>query len=196
MPTAPFLAPARDDSYNHGRAKGGGVTFHTVPGVTYASSTAVSFTAASDYYSPFFVRTPIRVDRLTCEVTSGASGNLRMGVYRADKDQQPIGAPLVDSGNIAITVALKTFTPGTPLYFQPGRYLSVLALDTTSTLRGVKGTVRDGPIMENIGAIAMPTQLSVGRAYAAFPTPGTAWTDVVASSTPMIHPILFRILMP
>ena len=195
-PSAPFLVPERDASSKIGRAKGGGTTYLTVPGNSISSITTLSHTLNTDWYSPFFTPTPLIIDQLVCEVTTGASGNLRMGLYKADADWQPIGAPLADSGNIAITVAVKTYTPGTPLYLPRGRYLGVVNLDTTSTLRAPRTDIVTllTPSLGSSGAIS---SLSVGRTYAAFPTPGTAWTTTATGAAPgILTPIAYRVSTP
>jgi len=196
-PTAPFLASERDDPHRRGRLKASGGTNHFgIPGVSVSGLNTASYTAGRDYYMPFYVSSPIRIDRMACEVTVGSSGNLRMGVYRADADNQPTGAPLVDSGSIAITVAVKTFDPTTPLYLRRGRYLSVLNHDTGASFRIWRGSADVGGIPDGLGANAMMIGLYVARAYAAFPTPGTPWDTIQTSSTPFQHIIAYRTVSP
>ena len=196
-PTAPFIAPERDQTLKAGRPKAGATEYFVLPDVSFRLTSTLALTSGTDYYAPFFVDTPIMVDRLACEVTTGAAGNLRMGIYRADADWQPIGAPLVDSGSIAITVAVKTFTPSPLLYLKRGRYLTVLNHDTGSTFREVISHNAALGMVSTIGSSAMQSLWRVTRAYAAFPTPGTAWTTTTAVSSGGLDYVVFlRVLTP
>ena len=195
MPTAPFLNPGRDDAAVLGRAKGGGTTYYGVPG-TAGSSTTSSTAADTDYYFPWWTPTPIVIDQLACAVTTVNSGTVaRIGLYRADRDWQPTGAPLADSGDLTTSgTGTKTYTPSSPLYLPRGRYLSVLNSDTGTTvftvmfgtLAGVSSTISSGVI----------SRLAVARAYAAFPTPGTAWDTVITGNGPNNHMVFFRVTAP
>lgn len=183
-PIAPILAPERDGSFKRGRAKDADFIAFTLPGfVAVTTATGVTKSANLDHYVPFLCETPVVVDQVACEVTSGASGNLRMGIYRADSDLQPIGAPLLDSGNIAITAAVKVYTPGTPLFLGRGRYLTVLSLDTGGIqFRTWNGSLSGGSQLDPVST-GFLIRWQVSRSYAAFPTPGTAWTTTTSSSS-------------
>jgi hypothetical protein len=197
--TSPFLAPERDDAAKPGRTKGAaGALFYQVPGQSITGAGTAVLTLATDYMTPFVVDTPIVVDQMACEVTSGASGNLRMGLYRADADLQPVGPVMADSGDIAITVAVKTYTPATPLYLARGRYLSVLAMDTGATYRLYRGSWN----------VSMDTTLSTnpffryiynGRAYAAFTSPGGQWSNseyAITTNAGWENFIVYRVTAP
>lgn len=198
MTIAPFLAPERDDLQKVGRAKAsGGTVYYTTPGTSFSSLSTFAFAANTDYYFPIYIATTIVVDQVACEVTTGASGNLRVGLYKASADQQPMGGPLIDSGSIAITVAVKTFTPSAPVYLQRGRYVGVLNMDTSSTLRVVRATGFASPFATALGTTATITTLNVARSYAAFPTPGTAWdTAGTGTGLAILAPIFYRVLAP
>jgi hypothetical protein len=73
------------------------------------------------------VHTPIIIDQLAFEVTTGPSSanNVRIGIYKADGDHQPVGGPLHDE---AIAVA-SGFTgwktsAATSIDLAPGVYLA------------------------------------------------------------------------
>lgn len=179
MPNAPFIgANRRDDSYSYGRPFiTGGTNYYFWPGTLFSTSTNASYTANTDWYAPLRIRTPFVFDRVAGEVTvTGA--NLRWGMYRADLNFQPVGPPLFDSGSIATgTTGVKTYTPGTPVFVEAGRYLTVVNTDTACNLREFRDAT-DAIMDPSLGSGAYPGRFSVSRTYAAFPTPGTAWTTV------------------
>lgn len=202
MPNAPFLAPERDSAYKPGRAKASGTAQFCVPGVVFASVGTQSTAVNTDRYSPFIVDTPISIDQLACEVTTGVATNFRMGCYAADTDWQPVGAPLADSGDIDITsTGVKTYTPGTPLYLPRGRYLSIWNTGSNGgAMRAFQGAsaARSGSVvLAAVGSSPYTTQLAVGRTYAAFATPGSAWTTTLTTTTPgPYHVVLYRVSQP
>lgn len=200
MPTAPFIAPERDESHVLGRPKQGSTAYYSIPGVIGVndqSTTAV--TSGTDTYWPMYVRTPIVVDQLAFEVTTLAAGqNARVGLYRADRDWQPISAPLADSGSISLaTTGVKTYTPGTAIFLQRGRYLSVINYDGGSpAFRGAPGAV-EFFANDTLGAGSLYLRnYTVTRAYAAFPTPGTAWTTITNGASPSLYMIWLRVSVP
>jgi hypothetical protein len=181
--SAPFIVPGRDAYARRGRAKAAGTTFYHVPGVTLSSTSTWAPIANFDYYAPFFVETPTVVDSMACEVTTGGAGNFRMGFYAADTDWQPIGAPLADSGSISgVATGVKTYAPGTPVALPRGRYLTVFNGDTALvTYRRFDGNPPGSPLHPSFTSTPFLSIYGVSRAFAAFPTPGTAWTDTSAT---------------
>lgn len=199
MSTAPFLAPGRDRRFVLGRAKGGGTTHYSLPGIAAGVQTTTrSYTLNNDYYSAFVTLTPIVFDQAATEVTAspGGSNQMRIGLYAADPDLQPLGAPLMDSGDIDVSsTGIKTYTPSTPVYLPPGSYLTILNHNGSGTLTcQITGSTAPLSLVSTLGASPIIDRMSVARTYAAFPTPGTAWTSVSNISTRgFSHPIVFRI---
>src|SRR5262249_36107541 len=153
---------------------------YIIPGFCAVGSNTYTSAANTDQYVPFVCLAPVIVDQMASEVTSIGGTNFRIGTYAADQTWQPVGAPLADSGNLAAgSTGVKTYTPGTPFLLRRGRYLSVLNSDGTPILRCYTGSTIDGGGLEtSLGANAYFDNMSVGRTYAAFPTPGTAWTTL------------------
>lgn len=200
-PLAPFLAPERDAAYKLGRPLSGGSGLYMIPGVAFVSSTTTTAASGTDVYEPIWVQSPVVCDRLVANVATLSVGNMRLGLYAADSAWQPIGAPLADSGDISTgTTGTKTYTPGTPVYLPRGRYLSVRNHSSTPTLNAINGNPIAGYMASNSGGDPNNnglTSLTVARAYAAFPTPGTAWTSVtVGSSLTPIYTIYLRLSAP
>jgi hypothetical protein len=103
---------------------------------------------------------------------------------------------LVDSGNISTSATgVKTYTPGTPLYLARGRYLTAFNNDTGSVNWRffVGGSVGMDPVL---GAGPYLAALRVTRAYAAFPSPGTAWDTVIGETLGMRQYVVLRITAP
>lgn len=202
-PIAPFLAPDRDEAAKVGRAKGASITFVGLPGVVPSSTVSTTWGPGlnTDSYSEFFVQSPVIVDQLLAQVTTNlAATNFRMGIYRASRDYQPQGAPLVDSGDVsAATTGIKTYTPGTPVYLARGRYLTVHNCDS-NTLRFAAITANlatAGAWADETSIQLMRLYMYVLRTYAAFPTPGTAWDTVAGSSgSGRGYPIWLRVSKP
>lgn len=201
-PQAPFLAPERDGAFKRGRPKKSGTSYISLPGVSPISvATGAPADFNADCYSPLFTETPILVDQLLAEVTTLSSGkNFRIGLYVADTDWQPVGAPLADSGNISMTTTgVKTYTPGSPVLIPRGRFLSVINSGDdvgVSAFRVVRGVPAGGHIFDTIGSSPLAGIFYVTRTLAAFPTPGTAWTTTVASTTPHTHMVFLRVSSP
>ncbi len=198
MPTAPFLSPNRDDPFKTGRAKaGGGTIYYSIPGAVLVSTATATAGINTDCYSAWLTRTPVVIDQLAAEVTTTGGTNFRIGFYRANADWQPIGAPMADSGNLDSTgLGVKTYTPGTPIYVQPGRYLSIISADNSNTAFRIFRSSLGTPVREIMGATPYVILMSVSRAYAAFPTPGTAWDTVNSNTTPSLHYVVYRVSGP
>jgi hypothetical protein len=198
MPTAPFVAASRDDLEAYGRPFiTGGTEPWNIPGVGIGGVGTLAVSLGTDYYSPFYVDTPIVVSVLGTEVTTGAAGNMRIGIYRANRHCQPIGAPLADSGNLDTTSpAVKTYTPGTPLYLQRGRYLTIHNQSANITLRNatVFGDFYN-VLRDTIGTSSVLQQRKFTRTYAAFTTPGSEWNDPSYSGSSS-YEVFLRISKP
>jgi hypothetical protein len=194
--SSPFLAPERDWLLHEGRPKEGATQFYGMPGINLTTITAsAGISADTDYYSPFYVRSPVVVDVMAFDVASGVAGNARVGIYCADANWQPVGAPLTDSGDIDVTAsAVKTYTLSTPLYLPRGRYLTVYNASSAASLN-TYGALMANAVATTMGGSPFSVRWRVGRSHAAFPTPGTAWTTTSASnSIGGNYPVLLRLL--
>jgi hypothetical protein len=190
---APFLAPERDGPAKVGRAAKSGTDYGVVPGATMiGQGTSGALSSGTDYYTPWVASSPIVIDRLISEITTGAGTNFRMGFYAADSSWQPVGAPMADSGNLdAASTGVKTYTPGTAIYVPRGRYLSVVNCDGAAALRVVRGGLSG--LDTSLGVNPVFTFMVVTRAYAAFPTPGTTWTTPIGGSNGTNHLVIYRV---
>lgn len=181
MSFAPFLAPERDGSLSVGRAKdNSAVTAYTIPGLSITTTGSFTDAVNTDYYGRVWLEKAAICDQLAFEVTTLTGGaNIRVGLYRADQDWQPLGAPLADSGDISAgSTGVKTYTPSPAIYLARGRYLT--ALNTSAggpQVRAFRGAFRAAMLDTTLGTSPSWSRLSVSRSYAAFPTPGTKWDN-------------------
>jgi hypothetical protein len=162
-----------------------------LPGVQFNGAATQALTANTIYYAPFEVTAPITLDFMALEIATGTPvGNLRLGVYAADSNLQPTGAPLFDSGDLAFTTAGILSKQGTPVTLQPGVYLTATNSSAGITVRAALG----GQTMVNT---AMGTNLftvitNATQTQGAFPTPGTPWTTRVPAANTTRHVAMLR----
>jgi hypothetical protein len=160
---------------SRGRPKPSGLSAYLVlPGVYIQGIQTRTLAANFDTFMPIFVHSSTTVDALKFNVTISAAGNARVGIYAADTDWQPSGAPLYDSGNISVsTTGVKTATPGSPLVLAAGRYLLCWISDVAPELRSLVGQVPGVTAIDTGLGSSFRTFWNKSRAYAAFPNPAT-----------------------
>lgn len=135
-------------------------------------------------YVPMRVDYPVTLTAWQIEVTTGpgSAANLRLGVYLADTNLQPSGAPLYDSGAVAVAngfTGIKTAS-SLSVALSPGIYLVALNCDTSMTVRTF--TSPSPMIAAALGATPMIQRVTATQTFGAFPNPGTAWTSTNTSS--------------
>jgi hypothetical protein len=165
-----------------------------IPNGQMAAQTTLTATINTVYYAPFEVTAPITLDAMAFNLNASpaANGNVRMGVYAADSNLQPTGAPLFDSGDVAITTSTTgvVLKQGTPATLQPGVYLSAFNTGTAVTLRVATGGM--ATINTGMGAAMYVSTLTAAQTQGAFPSPGTAWTTRGSSSTGTVNLTVMR----
>lgn len=172
----------------------GATKYFGIPGVNVYGVGTTAGAVGNVYYFPFYVNWPITITNWQFEVTTGpaSDANVRIGIYAADGDMQPTGAPLYDSGSTAVATAFtgtKSAT-GLSVALPPGRYLIAWNLDVALTYRTffAAGT----PIATGMGASPLITRFLGVQAYGAFPNPGTVWTTGTSGATGIIYPAAFK----
>lgn len=165
-----------------------------IPSTHFVSQSTTTLTINEVRYIPFFVDYPVTLTAHQFEVTTGpaSDSNVAIGVYRADSDLQPTGAPLYDSGSIAVATAFTgAKTSGAiSVPLQAGAYLIAVNCSVALTLRSIvhaAATVRDG-----LGTSAFAQRYTVAQAFGAFPTPGTAWTTLSGSTGGFMSSIVWQ----
>ena len=174
----------------------GGSQNYSLPGVSYAGVSTFPLAANTAYYRPFYVSRPIAVDRVICEITTGAAAGkvFALGVYAASAAGQPSGAALIDTGSQAATgTGGKVITVSATL--QPGAYLMVISSDGTPTVRAAVPTSTNVP--QEIDSAAFGTTgsiISYARSgaftFGAYPNPGPVWTASLKATGPAAEPLL------
>ena len=128
------------------------------------------------------------------EVTStpASNANVRIGIYRADGTLQPTGAPLYDSGNIAVAsgfTGIKT-TTGISVALVAAMYLVCINIDVNMGMRAAN--VGSLTIDNNMGANEIVQKVVATQTYGAFPNPGDKWTTTNTGSAGMQHSIIWQ----
>jgi len=179
-----------------GRAKSATETMYTVPGVSFVSQTTAVLAASQDRFFPMYIVTAVTLDLLSIQVTvaGAAATTARLGIYNANTDWQPTTLVL-DAGTVAVdSTGIKSITINQAL--SAGRYLLVINTDGAPTVRGFRGTGRYTGLIPTLGANAYVETIRNSRAYAVFPSPGTAWDTSVNNSVPLLNVVLTRVSTP
>lgn len=171
----------------------GGNSQYGVPGTFFINAGTLAMEINKDHYTPIFLPYAVTLTSVKFEVTvtPASASNMRIGIYAADADLQPTGAPLWDSGSVAIangfTGVKTTAISSVPL--PAGRYLVVVNCDVTFTLRTVNAA---NPIIDEVlGGSLLLKNVKVTRSYAAFPNPGTKWDTKSGSGGGLEHCAFF-----
>jgi hypothetical protein len=135
-------------------------------------------------YVPMRIDYPITLTAFQFEVTTGpaSNANIRIGIYAASEQLQPTGAPLYDSGSIAVAssfTGVKT-TSNLSIVLAPGMYLVAANTDTAMTVRTF--TSSSPMIAAALGTTPMIQRVAATQTFGAFPNPGTAWTSTNTSA--------------
>jgi hypothetical protein len=149
-----------------------------LPNVQWSTSNATSaLTANRVYYHPFLVTEPTAIDMTLFRVTAGpaSAANVRTGIYAADMDLQPAGAPILDAGDTAVATSAtgNFYTAVTPVTLQPGMYLAAINTSVNLTVQVARGGVIGADIGNGTSAII--SAVLGTQTQGAFPNPGTAW---------------------
>jgi hypothetical protein len=146
------------------------------------------------HYQPFLVSAPIIVDGTQFHVSTGpaSSANVRTGIYRADGNMQPTGAPIIDAGNTVVgTSATGTFfTQVTPVTLQPGIYLTAINTSVALTVRVQRGGIVGTDIANGTSSII--SLMYASQTQGALPNPGTVWDTRTFSNTSPNHYLFLR----
>lgn len=172
----------------------GGAQQWGIPGTEFTVTGVSAMNVNEARYIMFTVRYPLTITAQQFEVSTGPVGaaNVRVGIYLADADLQPTGAPLYDSGSIAVAGAftgLKT-TSSLSVFLSPGVYLTVLNVDTALTLRTI--TSPSPVVLAAIGATPVSQRFSIAQTYGSFPSPGTKWTALNAVSAGLQNIVVYQ----
>ena len=158
-------------------------------------NSTVTLTAGRDYFVPFLCRRSKSFDRIALRNTAAVATTFRLAVYADDGGGHPgalveAGSELTcggAAGDNAATLSATSLTGGTLywLAFNCNSNLAVPAVYTNSGSTPAYDNAADFPVPDaaavNYGSFPYST-----RAYAAFPSTATAWSDMDASA-PLIR---------
>lgn len=157
-------------------------TLFGTPGGNAFATAAVPILTGVTYYTPFVVREAINITTANIDVTANGGGGstANIAIYAATAAWQP-GARQVacSSASIATNAQVQVACVVT---LSPGRYLTGIRISANATLRHATYTMLEAPNVK-FGATPLAWTLSVAEAFAAMPTPGTAWTTVASSAS-------------
>lgn len=171
-----------------------GTSLFGIPGQSFTSQSTGSPSAGEIRYSILIVNYPITLTDWLFEVTTGpaSAANARVGLYRADGNCQPVGAPLYDSGDVPIAMSFtgtKTMT-GLNIVLSPGIYLCGLNIDVAMAMRSA---LNPTPIARTVlGASSLGNITRVTSAYGAMPNPGTLWNSIGSATSAYGNNIFWR----
>lgn len=139
----------------------------------YAAPAVTTFTLIANrlYYFPFYNPAQNTWTRIGINVTTGAAGNARLGVYN-NVNGIPSGAPLLDAGTVDVsTTGEKEVVIS--LALAPGWYWLAVVSDVTPTLTAEQ--INGATLLCNVGSItgagAAVVYIYQSHTYAALPTP-------------------------
>jgi hypothetical protein len=179
-----------------GRAQYNSTQALSIPGSGCFTVGTGAYSGDRVYYFPIKVDTPITLDRLAIEVTSGAASGkkARLGIYKADVNWQPTDL-VVDGGEVAVdTTGVITVTIDEIL--QEGKYVLAYTSNGAPTLRLFYSPQSLMGYSPTLGASPVISQARVDKTYAVLSDPGIAWDTVGASSVGFIHWVLVRVATP
>lgn len=196
IPTAylPVVPATKGGVTAYGRIKISGTVGYCVPGIAATSANTFTLVANTLYYHFIYIPTAITIDQCGFVVTVGpaSAANVRVGIYAADTDMQPTGAPLFDIGTAVAQSFTGTKTPVATLALAAGRYLTAINCDVGMTVRVWVGATFQGFVDLTLGAGVL-TGGSIASTYGAMPNPGTAYTAYQGASH---HPVALRVSVP
>jgi hypothetical protein len=145
-----------------------------VPNVPISAIGVVQLAANTINYSWFTVSKACTVDLAQFEVTTGPASNadVYVGVYAADDNFNPIGAPIFDTGAIAVnTSATGVFRRQfAPVTLQPGAYVTAILPSVVMSVRRANGGITY--VAGGMGANPTPVWSLAGLTAGALPTTG------------------------
>lgn len=147
------------------------------PGNRFLTSSTANLGPGLDHYHFIVCSTDTTFDQVVVRVTTGASGNGRVGLYPAGEDMQPSGNLIEDFGTFSTTTAgSKVLVPaaGTRT-LTAGRYLLVL----NSSAAPVYTTKQDTGQLVQASDLASIRFMYRLRTHAAFPTTLLDWDTIV-----------------
>lgn len=162
----------------------GGAQQYGIPSVLFTSQGTTTMNVNEVRYVPMTIVYNVTLTNYLFEITTAPSGaaNFRIGIYAANTDMQPTGAPLYDSGSISVASGFTGTKSGSGLSvaLTPGMYLVAANVDVSMAVRSLSsGTPM---VSASLGATPLIQRVTATQTYGAFPNPGTAWTATNASA--------------
>lgn len=155
---------------------------YTVPPVTSAALNTQAAVANRLYLVPFSVSRTTTYDRVAIEVTTGAAGNVRLGIYGPFTGNFASLPLVVDAGTLTTNAAaVKAITISQQL--TPGWYFVAAVFDATPTLRAFTASAAQAPFgVSNLGSGNLDTQTYYAFTYGTLPSPSTTTPTFISQN--------------
>jgi hypothetical protein len=166
-----------------------------LPGAAYNTVAATQSIAANfDYWFRFLVTEPIFVDMAAFEVTTGPSSaaTVHIGLYAADANTNPVGAPLANFGPIAVDTSQTgtIYKQISPVSLTPGAY--VLGFNTSVNISTRSMRSAHSALVLPLGANPIMRATTNARTNGTFPTSPTSFTNYTSSTIGWDHQVFLR----
>lgn len=162
-----------------------------VPNVQPRLAASTNNSANQTNYMPFQVLGPISVDMFVVESLGSAAGTLRVGIFAADTNMQPVGTCLAQ-GEIPYTITPTVYTKQiTPVILPAGMYLIAINQTATSAWRVIQGGQTFIPLALGTASL-FSTRVWVVETMVGPYTTGLPWNTSLAGVTPAVHPVFLR----
>lgn len=158
-----------------------------LPGTTFTGTSTTALIANRTNYAPFSVKSKsIILKQIAFECTTAPASNatMRIAIYKADNNMQPIATKVLDTGAITVSSAAGAVyrVRITPVTLTPGNYLIATNTGVAFTLRiylGNYSTFATNTLGANLTNSWYISQTLSG---AAFPDTGLAWNNKTTSN--------------
>ena len=138
-----------------------------------AAVTTFTITANRLYYFPFFVPQATTFTRIGINVTTGAAGNARLGIY-ANSNGIPSGAPTLDAGTVDVSTTGEKEIVISQALAAGWHWLAVVSdVAPTLTAENLATAVLLCNVGSLSGAAGNVTHVQQSFTYAALPTPSS-----------------------
>ena len=145
-----------------------------LPNVNVSGTATGSLNSGVDLFMHFFVTKAVTVDMAQFEVTTGpaSNANVFVALYAADDNLQPTGAPIFDTGAVAVNTSQTGIFRRqiTPVTLQPGIYLIGINSSVNMTLRRTLFANSSVPTSMGNNTVSVWSKV---RANGAFPSSAT-----------------------
>jgi hypothetical protein len=157
-----------------------GLNRYYTGGVNGQNTQTVAHSANAIRLCPEIINKKTTISQMAVEVSSGTTGNFRMGIYDVNASGYPNNL-LYSSGSITVT-APGVYTVAPNIVLLPGIYYKAYFTDTANTVRAINPITFIG-IVSTIGSVSIGGLIQLNLSYTTLPNPFTAGASYIQSGT-------------